>query len=305
MAFLTAPFHSLSTFNSNKKHVFPQRITSTKRVKWNASLIAIAGATGGVGQHTLSRLLERIETSNSSSSTKSPHITAVRALVRDRSSAKQILPVDNKSLTLTEVGLTQDTDPEVLQTALKDVSVLIISTGVPAFPSEAWNGGNNPRAVFEHGVCRLIDAVDRKSIERIITVSSIGTKRRWKLPFCILNIFGTLDAKNNADEYLKNQATNIGYDYAIIRPGRLVGKPHTNKSMLKAEPHPEQLSVQFARGDQLTGDCSRASVADAVVTVTEWENDVNFDISMIQVNGPKLKPSSWHESLVAMQDMKE
>ena len=305
MAFLTASYHPLSSFNFNKKHILTQRITSTNRPKWNASLIAIAGATGGVGQHTVSRLLEKIETSKSLSSTKSSHITQVRALVKDLKSAKEILPVDNQSLTLTEVGLTQNTDHQTLEVALKDVSVLIISIGVPAFPSDMWKDGNNPRAVFEHAVCRLIDAVDRESIERIIVVSSIGTKRRWQFPFCLLNLFGTLDAKNIADEYLRNQAIDLGYSYAIIRPGRLVGKPHTNKGMLKVEPHPKRLSVQLAKGDQLAGDCSRASVADAVVTLTEWDKNVDFDISMIHVDGPKLQSSSWYNSFVNMQDVRK
>ncbi len=64
-------------------------------------------------------------------------------------------------------------------------------------------------------------------VKRVTMLSSIGVKRRWQFPFSFLNFFGVLDAKAAGEEAIIQGAARCNYDFAVVRPGRLVGGPYT------------------------------------------------------------------------------
>jgi hypothetical protein len=109
--------------------------------------------------------------------------------------------------------------------------------GTTAFPTKKWNGGNTPNAIDNLAVRRVCDALikERKNPIKVVLVTSVGVERTQAFPFLILNLFGVLDAKRSGEEAVKEMAATSGgtLDYAIIRPGRLVGGPYTNLDLAK------------------------------------------------------------------------
>ena len=64
-------------------------------------------------------------------------------------------------------------------------------------------------------------------------VTSVGVERTGEMPFLVLNLFGVLDAKKAGEKAVEGAAAKGGFDYAVIRPGRLVGGPFTNLDIAK------------------------------------------------------------------------
>lgn len=288
---------------------FPHTTCKSRRPQWQSSLVAVAGATGGVGRLVVNRLLASIVTDqNSSNNGNSPlqsiKVTGVRALVRNESRAKQVLPYYNPALRIDRVSLTSDNHFGNIQTALKDVEVLIICTGTTAFPTRAWRDGNTPSAVDDRGVNNLVTAVDHTSIKRVVLLSSIGTSRGTRFPFAILNIFGTMDAKRLGEKHVQRAARRHGFSYAVVRPGRLVGGPHTNIGMVRKEPHPRMLDIEIANGDTLVGDLSRAAAADAVFIAAKWDPEADLNISLVHREGPPPVMERW-ESLLKKVEIRQ
>lgn len=249
---------------------FPQRrrARSSECVP-RAALIAVAGATGGVGRLVVSHLLA------------DGH--EVRALVRDVPRATAALPP----------GVL--VAPVADSAALADVEVLVIATGTTAFPTRAWRGGNTPAVVDDAGVRRLVYAAE--GLRRVVLLSSIGVLRVGVFPFSVLNLFGVLDAKRRGEEHLRAAAREKGFAYSIVRPGRLVGAPHTNPGALKREPHNAVLDVCVSRGDVGKGNLSRGAAADAVIASIDWPGDVDLEFSAIHVPGAAPQPDMWRKKL--------
>jgi len=121
-----------------------------------------------------------------------------------------------------------------LAAAMNDVSAVVIATGTTAFPTKKWAGGNTPHAVDEDAVRKVARAAaEVNTMKKVVLVTSIGVERRKELPFSILNLFGVLDAKRNGEVAVIEAASEGGFDYAIVRPGRLVGGPYTNLDVAK------------------------------------------------------------------------
>lgn len=131
-----------------------------------------------------------------------------------------------------------DTDnEEVLRAALLNASGVVLSLGTTAFPTKKWKGGNTPNAIDNLAIRRVSNALlTEKNIPRkVVLVTSVGVKRTKNFPFFILNLFGVLDAKRSGEEAIQEMAAASGgmLDYAIVRPGRLVGGPYTNLDLAK------------------------------------------------------------------------
>lgn len=152
-------------------------------------------------------------------------------------------------------------------------------------------------------------------LQMVIFLSSIGVTRTKSFPFFILNAFGVLDAKRDAEIAIRKMSEKEGFDYMIVRPGRLVGGPWTNTdvaNLLKTEEGNKQ-QIEVEEGDRLNGDAARWSVAEFIVrginlwkkakknesigTNTEELKFVNKEITLINRDGEKFQNDSQWEKL--------
>lgn len=233
--------------------------------------VLVTGATGGVGQLTVAKLLEKG--------------FPVRVLTRSAQKAETMF--DNR----VEIAVGDIRHPTTLPTAVQNVTHIICCTGTTAFPSTRWDfdnteeaigfgsliewskiyvdsqyrqakAKNSPEQVDAQGVSNLV-ATAPKDLKRFIFVSSCGILRKDQPPFSILNAFGILDAKLKGEEAI----IRSGLPYTIIRPGRLIDGPYTSydlNTLLKAKTG-GKLGVVVGTGDTLFGDTSRIDVASACV----------------------------------------
>ena len=210
--------------------------------------ILVAGATGGVGQLVVAKLLAKD--------------LDVRALTRDRSKAESMF---DSQVEIVEGDIRQ---PITLVNATDGVNYIICCTGTTAFPSLRWGfanlfqPSNSPEAVDGEGVKNLVTAAP-KDLKRFVFVSSAGVLRKDELPYNILNAFGVLDAKLMGEKAI---ATS-GLPYTIIRPARLIDGPYTSydlNTLLRAKTDGKK-AVVIKAGDSLDGETSRIDVANACV----------------------------------------
>lgn len=233
--------------------------------------VLVTGATGGVGQLTVAKLLEKG--------------FPVRVLTRSAEKAQKMF--DNR----VEVAIGDIRDPASLPSAVQNVTHIICATGTTAFPSAKWDfdtaeelkglsaffgwtkiyldpeyrcakARNSPEQVDAQGVSNLVSAAP-KDLQRFVFISSCGILRKDKPPFSILNAYGVLDAKQKGEEAI----IHSGFPYTIIRPGRLIDGPYTSydlNTLLKATTG-GKLDVVVGTGDTLSGDTSRIDVAAACV----------------------------------------
>lgn len=228
-------------------------------------LVLVVGATGGVGQLVVGKLLEKG--------------VKVRTLTRNAEKARKMF--DDK----VEVFVGDIREPNTLPAAVDNVTQIICCTGTTAFPSGRWEfdpqpnfwewgqifldsnyreakAKNTPAKVDAEGVANLVAAAPR-NLRRFVFVSSVGILRKDQPPFSILNAFGVLDAKQKGEQAI----INSGLPYTIIRPGRLIDGPYTSydlNTLLKATTG-GKLDVVIGKGDTLAGDASRIDVAAACV----------------------------------------
>ncbi|MBD2410784.1 epimerase [Nostoc calcicola FACHB-389] len=228
-------------------------------------LVLVAGATGGVGQLVVGKLLEKG--------------FRVRVLTRNAAKAQQMF---NQQV---EIIVGDTRQPATLRAATSNVSHIICCTGTTAFPSARWEfeqspnliewgltflnpessqakAKNSPAKIDAQGVTNLVAAAPQ-NLQRFVFVSSCGILRKDRFPFSVLNAFGVLDAKQKGEEAIANS----GLPYTIIRPGRLIDGPYTSydlNTLLKAKTG-GKYGVVLGTGDTLLGDASRIDVANACV----------------------------------------
>ena len=246
----------------------------------DADKILVAGATGGVGQLVVAKLLA-----------KNLH---VRGLTRNKAKAESMF---DRQVELVEGDIRH---LNTLVSATEDIDYLICCTGTTAFPSGKWDfanlfeATNSPEAVDAEGVKNLVSVAPR-SLKRFVFVSSCGVLRKHKLPFNILNIFGVLDAKLIGETAI----TAASIPYTIIRPARLIDGPYTSydlNTLLKAKTDGKK-AVKIEIGDSLNGETSRIDVANACVESLFYETTINKDFTIIN-DGEKSIPTNW-ETLFA------
>ena len=243
----------------------------------DTDLVLVAGATGGVGQLVVAKLIEKG--------------ISVRALTRNRDRASQMF--DAK----VEIVVGDIRDRNTLTTATQGINIIICCAGTTAFPSGKWDFANfwqpqnTPQEVDGIGVENLVAAAPT-SLKRFVFVSSCGVLRKNSFPFNLLNAFGVLDAKLQGEAAI----TNSGLPYTIIRPARLIDGPYTSydlNTLLRAKTDGKQ-DVLLGTGDTLNGETSRIDVANACVNCLVSETTVNqaFEI----VNSGKRPPAiNWEQ----------
>ena len=257
------------------------------------NLVLVAGATGGVGQLTVAKLL--------SESFK------VRVLTRNASKAENMF--DGK----VEIAVGDIRDSQTLPSAMSNLTHIICCSGTTAFPSAKWDfegdpnfiesfllffdsekaqakAKNSPIKVDAVGVSNLVAAAP-KNLQRFVFVSSCGVERKDQFPYKILNAFGVLDAKQQGEQTI----INSGLPYTIIRPGRLIDGPYTSydlNTLIRAKTG-GKLDVVLGTGDKLTGQTSRIDVANACVESIKNSNSENKTFEIVN-QGQRPAQLDWY-----------
>lgn len=230
----------------------------------SSDLILVAGATGGVGQLVVAKLLEKN--------------IPVRALTRNRDKASQMFGGK------VEIAVGDICQPNTLTTVVRDITHIICCTGTTAFPSSRWDftniftATNTPEKVDGEGIKNLV-AVTPNNLKRFVFISSAGVLRKDSFPFNILNAFGVLDAKREGEKAIETS----GLPYTIIRPGRLIDGPYTSydlNTLLKAKTGGKK-AIILGRGDELNGDTSRIDVANVAIECLDYDITINKAIDIV------------------------
>lgn len=149
----------------------------------------VVGATGQTGRRIVDQLVQ--------------HQIPVRAMVRDRARAQEILPA------AVEVVVGDVLEPSTLKAAIADCTVILSATG--ATPSLNPFG---PYQVDCEGNKNLVDAAKTAQIKHFVMVSSLCVSQF----FHPLNLFWLILVwKQQAERYLQRS----GIVYTIVRPGGL------------------------------------------------------------------------------------
>jgi uncharacterized protein YbjT (DUF2867 family) len=197
----------------------------------------VVGATGETGRRIVQQL-------------QAQHIP-VRALVRDRAKAQSLLP------NATEIAVGDVLQPETLEKALTDCTVVLCATG--ASPSL---NPFEPYQVDYEGTKNLVDVAKAKQIEHFVLVSSLCTSQF----FHPLNLFWLILVwKQQAEQYLQKS----GLTYTIVRPG---GLKNTDE-------HPP---IVMSGADTLfEGSISRTQVAQVCVEALSYATAQNKIVEVV------------------------
>ncbi len=161
----------------------------------NASVVLVAGATGGTGQEVVDQALAKGY--------------RVRALVRDEAKAR-LLFGDRVQYVVGDVR-----EPRTLKRAVKGADQVISALGA----NVQRDPENSPERVDFAGVKALAEAAKTAGVSQFILVSSMGvTHPEHQLNAMLDNI---LSWKLKGEDAVR--ATGI--DYTIVRPGELTNEP--------------------------------------------------------------------------------
>jgi uncharacterized protein YbjT (DUF2867 family) len=249
--------------------------------------VLVTGATGGVGQLVVARLLEQDY--------------PVRVLTRSAQKAEQMFAGR------VELAVGDTRHPATLTAALQEVAFVICCTGTTAFPSSKWDfdldpnanpfqqafdwsqillnaeyrqakARNSPQQVDAAGVRALVAAAP-PDLQRFVFVSSCGIERQNQPPYSLLNAFGVLEAKQQGEQAIIQSRL----PYTIVRPGRLIDGPFTSydlNTLLQATTGGKS-GVVLGTGDKLNGQTSRIDVAAACVEALRHPSTVNQTFELV------------------------
>jgi len=209
----------------------------------------VAGATGQTGRRIVTELTKRN--------------IPVKALVRNLEVGQNILPAE------AELVVGDVLNPESLQKALGDSTVLICATG--AKPSLDITG---PYQIDYQGTKNLVNTAKEINIQHFVLVSSLCVSEF----FHPLNLFWlVLYWKKQAEEYLQKS----GLTYTIVRPGGLKNEDNS------------QAIVMSSADTLFDGSIPRTKVAQVCVESLERTEAANKIVEIVTL--PDAPDLSWPE----------
>src|SRR5438132_12840073 len=119
-------------------------------------MILVTGATGYIGRHLVSRLVDQGE--------------RPRCLVRNLSRAANILPAGAGKV---EFVKGDTTSPASLETAVQGIDTIVHTAFITA--DHKQSAGNQYDATNVHGTAKLIKEAKRADVKRIIDISGLDT----------------------------------------------------------------------------------------------------------------------------------
>lgn len=267
--------------------------------------VVVAGATGGVGQLVVAKLLAR-----------GYHVHAwsrdadrARAMFTTKLSAEQsarlaLHTVDARDPSTVQAALTSpststSSTSTTTSSDLPPIGAMICTTGTTAFPSARWapDGENGPKPTDLDGPRHIIEQSTSLNLSRFVFVTSCGVDRfeEWG-PFKLLNAFGVLRYKKQSEDLLRAS----GLPWTIVRPSRLTDGPYTSydlNTLLKATSGGKRKVVVSGRDDLGRGQCSRVAVAEACVQALGCEEALFKAVAMetVEGEGPGEDEGKWRE----------
>lgn len=154
-------------------------------------MILITGATGYIGRHLVSRLVEQGE--------------RPRCLVRDTKRAANVLPADKVELIQGDT-----TQPASLKAALNGVETVVHAAFITA--DRKQSAGNSYAETNVQGTSYLVKAAKEAGVKRIVEISGLGTRPDKAGSY--------MQGRFLAEEMVKDS----GLDWTIIQPSVLFGK---------------------------------------------------------------------------------
>src|SRR5213080_4970058 len=154
-------------------------------------MLLITGATGYIGRHLVTRLVE--------------HGERPRCLVRDIKRAGSILPADKVELVR---GAT--TQPTSLEAAVRDIETIVHAGFVTADHKQVVS--NEYEKTNVQGTANLIRAAKAAGVKRMVEISGLGTKP------------GRPGSYMQGRYLAEKMLVDSGLDWTIIRPSVLFGK---------------------------------------------------------------------------------
>jgi len=241
--------------------------------------VLVTGSTGGVGQLVVANLLSKGY--------------RVRAVTRSAEKGRELFgDAENLEVVVADQRFANSIDPH-----LEGVDGIVSCSGTTAFPSKRWDGDNGPEMTDKVGLHNLIEGAKKRKekIKRFFLVSSTGVVRRKQFPFAIMNAFGVLDFKKLSEEYLEQS----GLPYTIFRPGRLTDGPYTSydlNTLLKATSG-NRKNIEFSKEDNLNGEMSRVTLAEAIAQGIQLPQTENAILSMMsrEGDGPGDEAARWDQ----------
>ena len=154
-------------------------------------MILITGATGYIGRHLVSRLVEQGE--------------RPRCLVRDTKRAANVLPADKVELIQGDT-----TQPASLKAALNGVETVVHAAFITA--DRKQSAGNSYAETNVQGTSYLVKAAKEAGVKRIVEISGLGTRPDKAGSY--------MQGRFLAEEMVKDS----GLDWTIIQPSVRFGK---------------------------------------------------------------------------------
>jgi len=245
--------------------VSPSSTTATRGVVPPGSMVAVVGATGGVGQLAVAALLRKGY--------------QVRAVWRKEGRAYD--SVGNEKVTSVGVDTREEDGAEE---ALRDADAVVCCTGTTAFPTKRWWAGGSPKDVDQVGVNNLVQAAKKQGTKRFLLVSSAGVDRKDSFPFAVMNLCGVLDYKKAGEEVLKQS----GIPYTVLRPSRLTDGPYTSYDLntLLQGVSGTRNQLKVSPEDVLRGECGRVALSEAIAQILSLSCTVDQTFHLESVEGP-------------------
>ena len=185
----------------------------------NASVVLVAGATGGIGQEVVDQALAQGY--------------VVRALVRDEAKARQLFG-DRVQYVVGDVR-----EPRSLRRAVKGADQVISALGA----NVQRDPENSPDLVDFSGVKALAEAAKAAGVSQFILVSSMGvTHPDHQLNAMLDNILSWKLKGENA-------VRATGIHYTIVRPGELTNEPAGRRGVRITQGDPLDGAGSVSRSD--------------------------------------------------------
>ncbi|KAG5175252.1 hypothetical protein JKP88DRAFT_339122 [Tribonema minus] len=233
------------------------------RTRADSGRVIVVGADGPLGEAVLSRLLRSQQAAGAPEGSAAVAAAAFAPLeeapLGEAVLSRLLRSQQASGFSLEEVrkGLRAD-DTGAL---LKSAGTIIIAPdkdaggngGAGEWALGGLFGSDKAAVLSDDHVEALLKRCEGGALKHVVCLSAIGANRAGQFPFSVQNVGGKLDAARAVEQAVMRRSKRDGFDYTILRVGRLCAEP-AGKPGVELEP-----------GDALQGDTSRPIAEEALI----------------------------------------